>query len=188
MSAIDHSDLGSTRPIRLVAFCIDFGLLSAVVAILWFVFAIVRTFVGIGSRLGAPSGRSVGVMAGATLLNLALGFLLWLVIGLVVGGYFVGLLQLQGQTLGMRLLDLVVVAEDGTEITQMQAIQRTAVLLAPLPLMALSSVLIPIVGFFIALCLMGGWLLVEAALLVTDDDAQRLGDRLAGTLVVEEQF
>ncbi|MDS0261676.1 RDD family protein [Haloarcula sp. S1CR25-12] len=173
-----------------MAFLVDFTLSSVVAATLWFVFAVIRTLVGVGSSLGAVAADSPGTaaMVGSSLLDLALGFALWLLIALVVGGYFVVQLQLKGQTLGMRLLDLVVVSEDGTAITRQQALERTAVLLAPLPLMALSSVLVPLVGFFIALFLMTVWLLVEAAVLVLDEDAQRLGDRVAGTLVVEESL
>jgi uncharacterized RDD family membrane protein YckC len=188
MSAIDPSTVASVRATRVLAFLVDFVLLTVVTAMLWFVFFVLRAFVGIGSMLGTQSGGSASTAAvvGASLLDLTLGFVMWAVIALVVGGYFVATLQAWGQTLGMRLLDLLVVDDDGSEITQAQAIKRTAVLLVPIPLMALSSVLVPLVGFPIALTMMAGWLLVEAAVLFVDDDAQRLGDRVAGTLVVEE--
>lgn len=185
MSAIDHSEAVSVRTTRVVAFLIDFALLSVLSVGLWFVFFVLRTLVGVGSMAAADS-PSPGVSLGASLLSIVLGLTLWVVLVALVGGYFTLMLQLKGQTLGMRLLDVVVVSEDGDTVTQKQALVRTAVLLAPMPLMALSAVFIPLFGFLLALCLMAGWLLVEAAVLFTDDDAQRLGDRFAGTLVVEE--
>ena len=51
--------------------------------------------------------------------------------------------------------------------------------------MALSAVFVPLIGLPIALFLMIGWLAFEAAVLFVDDDAQRFGDRLANTVVVD---
>jgi uncharacterized RDD family membrane protein YckC len=51
--------------------------------------------------------------------------------------------------------------------------------------MALVGVVLGFFGFIIAVGMMGAWLLVEAAVLVVSDDSQRLGDKVAGTYVVE---
>ncbi|WP_167768594.1 RDD family protein [Haloarcula amylovorans] len=184
MPAAQCSTAESAREDRIIAFLVDFVLLTIVTVLIWGVFAVVSmglNFVG----MSAAGPDSTAAVAGTFLLGLALSVLQWGVIGLAVGSYFVYFLNDRGQTFGMGLTDVVVVSEDGTAITREQAIKRTLVLLAPMPLMALVSVVVPLVGFLLALFMMVGWLAVEALLLVTDDDAQRLGDRVAGTLVVE---
>ncbi|QIO21560.1 RDD family protein [Haloarcula sp. JP-L23] len=180
-----NPDPASVRDDRVLGFLLDFALLTVATVVVWVVFTGVRMLVTTGGAMGAPTVDSPGTMLGMVALGFALSLLQWAVIGLVVGGYFVYFLTDGGQTLGMRVAGVVLVGEDGGPVTRDQTIQRTAVLLAPLPLMALASVFIPFVGFVLALMLMGGWLTVEALLLFTDDDAQRLGDRIANTLVVE---
>lgn len=184
MSGPDLTSAASVRAARLFAFLVDFVLLSILSAILWFVVFVLRILVSAGSA--GVAGDSPASAVGASLVGVVLGLGLWAVLTLLVGAYFVVQLQLKGQTLGMRLLDLVVVSEGGGPVTQRQALVRTAVLLVPMPLMAVAAVFIPLFGFLVALAILAGWLLVEAAILLVDDDAQRLGDKVAGTLVVEE--
>jgi len=187
----------SAREDRLLAFALDFLLLTFATALIWFAFSLVRVLVGAGTAFGAAalSGSasagssqamgSAGAMVGSMILSWGIGVVQWAVIGLVLTAYFTLLVERDGQTLGMRATDVTVRAADGTACTRSQALRRTAVLLAPLPLMALSSVFIPIVGLPLALFVMVGWLVVEAVLIFTDDSAQRLGDRFADTVVVE---
>lgn len=184
----------SARGNRLIAFLIDFTLLTIATMLIWGLFLIPRALVGAGSMFGAMAmseggGTTVGSAAsiGAMILGYGVALLQWVVIGIVLTGYFVFLLKRRGQTLGMMATDVTVRGESGAACTQSQAIKRTGALLAPLPLMALCAVFIPLVGLPIALFMMVGWLLLEAALLVTDDRAQRLGDRVANTVVVEAQ-
>jgi uncharacterized RDD family membrane protein YckC len=162
-------------------------LLTVVTTLIWGVFFVLRTLVGVGSTVasGASSSGASAAGAGLTILGILLGLVMWVLLVAVVGGYYALLVTSRGQTLGMQLLDVTVVSGTGGPVTQNQSIKRTAVLLAPMPLMALSSLFIPLVGFPLALAMMGGWLLVEAAVLFVDDDAQRLGDRVADTYVVE---
>lgn len=181
---------------RLGAYLVDFLLLTVVTALVWFVFTVVRTLVGIGGRVAAeagsagpaaagPSEGGLAALVGASLLQVLLGFVQWAVIGLALAGYFVLLQEGDGQTLGKRLTDVAVVSADGSAADRSQLVKRTAVLLAPLPLMAVSAVIVPIVGLPIALALMTGWLGLEALLMAVDDEGRRLGDRFAGTRVVQ---
>jgi|GEM_PF-1137981 len=186
----------SAREDRVLAFVVDFCLLTVATAFVWFVFSIVRVLVGVGSVFGAAalsepgsaaasSMGSAAASVGILIASYGIALVQWLVIGLVLVAYFTLLLERDGQTLGMDLTDVVVVSEDGTACTRSQALRRTAVLLAPLPVMALSSVFIPLVGLPLALFMMVGWLAVEAVVLFTDEKAQRLGDQFADTVVVE---
>jgi uncharacterized RDD family membrane protein YckC len=187
MSEEALSSVESARVNRVLAFIVDFLLLSVVTALTWFVFFILRGIVGAGSIL-ASSGESPAAAATGTglgILGIVLSLVMWALLIAIIRGYFTYLTQRSGQTLGMRLLDVSVVDANGGPVTQKQALKRTALLLAPMPLMALSSAIIPLLGFPIALVMMGGWLLVEAAVLFVDDQAQRLGDRVANTYVVE---
>jgi len=176
----------SARTDRILAFLLDFLLLNVVTALIWGVFFVLRLVVGVGSLVASSSSSSGMSAAGAGLgvLGLLLGAVMWVLIIAVVGAYYALLVESRGQTLGMQLLDVTVVNGSGGPITRSQSLKRTAVLLAPMPLMALSSLFIPF-GFVIALGLMGLWLAVEAAVLFVDDNAQRLGDQFADTYVVE---
>jgi len=197
MPSTTHQSAVSARGDRLLAFLLDFSLLTAATVAIWFVFLVLRLLTGFAGMVGlaalrdaASAGGSATVATpvaslGTMVLGYGLGLLQWAVIGLVLAGYFVYFLSRRGQTIGMRATDVVVRSADGTACTQSQAITRTAVLLAPLPVMALSSVFIPIAGFPLALLVMVGWLAVEAVVLYTDDSARRLGDRFADTVVVE---
>jgi len=193
MSTAQLDSAVSARGSRLLAFLIDFFLLTIVTAVIWFVFSIITGVVGAGSMLGAAamsdggtaSGMGTAASLGSMALSYGLRLLQWVVIGAVLGGYFTLMLDSRGQTLGMSVTDVTLLSENGSAPTRSQALKRTAVLLAPLPVMALVSVFIPLIGLPIALFLMVGWLAVEAVMLFIDDDAQRLGDRLADTVVVE---
>lgn len=187
----------SARESRVLAFLIDFVLLTIVTAMIWVVFLVIRTLVGFGGMLGMAALSGSGTAAGSStavtpaaslgsvVLGWGLGLIQWVLIGLVLFGYFTFMLESRGQTLGMSITDVTLVSEDSTDPTQSQAMKRTAVLLAPLPLMALSSVFIPLVGLPLALFMMVAWLAIEAVVLFVDDSAQRLGDRFADTLVVD---
>lgn len=159
---------------RILAFVIDFVVLSLVTGLIWGLFLIVKAAVGV-EIFDEPSAQSAIV-----------GLVQWAVIALAVGGYFVVLLDIQGQTLGKTVTGVVAVDTSGDPLTQSQAIKRTIVLLAPLPVMAGASVFIHWFGFPIALAIMSGWLALEALVLLLGDDDQRLGDRVAGTIVVTE--
>lgn len=173
---------------RLIAYLVDFTLLSAVTFALWLVSVVLGTALAIGVSAGTAAGpgsdpSGAGFLA-QSLAGFVIGIGLWAVIGAVVFGYFTYLDGATKGTLGKRLMDVVVAREDGSQVTTSETAKRTAVLMAPFPVMVFLAVIVPL-GFLIAVMLMVGWLVVEAALIATDDDKQRLGDRFAGTVVVE---
>lgn len=173
---------------RIVAFVIDFTLLAVASAFVWLVFSVIEAVIGLGGMVAAGSpGASDGVMAGVTAVSLLLTLAMWVVIGALLLAYF-GFLAAEGrQTLGMRMIDVEVVDADGGPVSVQQGFLRAAVLLAPLPLMALLDAVVPL-GFLLALVVMAGWLLVELAVMAVSADHQRLGDRLADTYVVEDDL
>ncbi|WP_256298728.1 RDD family protein [Haloarchaeobius salinus] len=168
-------------PNRVMAFGVDWVILSLLSAVIWFLFWMVRAVLAIG---GAASDGSVGTGLGVLAILLAL--VQWALIGVALLAYFTLLQTRSGQTLGMNLLDVKVVAADGSPVTRKQALVRNAVLIAPLPLMAVVSVFVPVIGFPLAFAMMVGWLLVELGAMFVLGDGQRIGDRLADTFVVEE--
>jgi uncharacterized RDD family membrane protein YckC len=192
MSSTQLDSAVSARGNRLLAFLIGFFLPTVVTAVIWAVFSMITGIVDAGSMLGAAAlsdgGTASGVGTAASLGSMALTdgprLLQWVVLGAVLGGSFTLTLENRGQTPGMSVTEGTLLNENGGAPTQSQALKRTAVLLAPLPVMALVSVSIPLTGLPIALLLLVGWLGVEAVTLFTDDSTQRLGDRLADTVVV----
>lgn len=196
MSTADQTQ--SATGDRLLAFLIDFLLLAFVSAIVYGLFWIVSTIIGSVAGITAlGAGSATGsdtAMAGASLLGigirLLLGLLKWTVIFGILGGYFVFLQRGDGQTLGKSIMDVSVVSTDGGAATRNQLIKRTAVLIAPFPviyLMVVVGTVISVLGLFvdpIAFVLLLGWLVVEAAVMVVRDGS-RLGDSIANTAVVE---
>lgn len=166
---------------RLAAYLIDFGLLSAVAVVLWFVSWIVTTVLVVGA---AGSGSDAAFAAG-TFAGLIMNLFLWPVIGVIVLGYFTYLDGSAGGTLGKRVMDVVVAGQDGSPASMRDAGIRTVVLMVPFPLMALLGIVLGAFGFVVDLFLMFGWLAVEAAVLFVSDDHRRLGDRAAGTVVLK---
>lgn len=179
--AMDTADEGVAD--RLVAYLVDFALLTVVAFAIWLLFVVVALVIGavLGSTAGPDSGA--GVLATGA-VGLLFGLATWVAIAAAVGGYFT-YMDADGQTFGKRLREVVVVTADGEPAGTRETAIRTAVLLAPLPVMALLQVFLSFVGFFLALGLMAGWLAVEAAALGLTEDHRRLGDRAAGTVVVK---
>lgn len=168
---------------RLVGYLVDFALLSAAAFAIWLLFAVVAVVVRAttGSGTGTPGNASI---LETNAVGLLLGLTMWALVGAVVVGYFTAM-DADGGTLGKRLREVVVVTEDGDPAGAKETAVRTAVLLAPLPVMALLQVFLSLVGFVLALGVMAGWLAVEAGALALADDNRRLGDRAAGTVVVK---
>ncbi|MFB6175689.1 MAG: RDD family protein, partial [Halobaculum sp.] len=82
--------------------------------------------------------------------------------------YFVYLEGSRGQTVGKQLVNIVVVTEDGDHIGYGEAVVRTLLRM------------IDAIGFVFPY-------LVGLLLIATSDRGQRLGDRLAGTVVVRTE-
>jgi len=177
--AMDTAD--EAVPDRLVAYLIDFTLLSALAFVVWLVgFAVSIALLGASGSMDPNSGASAAASIGTMLVRAVV----WLVIGGAVFGYFT-LLDAGGQTFGKRFSDVVVATTDGGSPAKTATAIRTAVLLLPMPVMAGAYVLLGGLGFVLTVPLMIAWLAIEAAVLYVSDDHQRLGDRFAGTVVVE---
>ena len=113
----------------------------------------------IGYAVAAATG---GFTPTGFALEGAPAFLVFALTMIVGFGYFIGLEARSGQTIGKRLMGIRVVSEDGTPIT-MQA-------------SAVRNVLRVVDGLFVYL--------VGTVFVATSEKKQRLGDRLADTVVV----
>ncbi|WP_058993797.1 RDD family protein [Haloarcula sp. CBA1127] len=187
MAATVAENAVEARGDRVVAYLIDFAILSAVAFGLWLVTFVLNTVLSVGAMAAAspesPGAMGSGSMMAAGLLGIVINFALWLAIGAVLVYYF-GYYAETNETVGKRSQNVAVVDETGSPPSQRDRLVRTAVLLAPFPIMLLLGGVLGGFGFVFALVLMAGWLLVEAAVMFVSDDAQRLGDRVAGTYVV----
>lgn len=171
---------------RAVAYLLDFSLLSVVAFALWIVTFVINMVLAVGASSAVATGSSdlaTGSFMATALIGIVVNAVLWLAIGAVLVWYFVYYAD-DGQTVGKRSQDVTVVAEDGSAPSKRQRLSRTAILLAPFPFMALLGAIFGGFGFVIALFLMAAWLVVEALVTFVSDDAQRIGDRVAGTYVV----
>lgn len=170
---------------RLVSYLIDFVLLAAVAFGLWLVGGVLNAGASAAiSVLAAdvvPEYSTELVMVGG-LVDVGITLGVWVVLGATLLAYFTYLDAGEG-TFGKRFNDLEVVTEDGSPLTKRETAIRTAILLAPLPVMALADAFLPL-GFTLALFMMGGWLVIEAAMMHVNDGGQRIGDQVAGTVVV----
>jgi uncharacterized RDD family membrane protein YckC len=165
---------------RLVAYLIDFVLLSVGATAVWGIgFGIQFAIIGVTGSIEPGSDPSAAASLAAILVRLVV----WTIIAGLVFGYFT-LLDAGGQTIGKSQQDVVVATADGDLASKKHTALRTAVLLVPLPVMAGGSILLSFLGFGLTVPLMFGWLGVEALVLYVSDSSQRLGDRLASTQVV----
>lgn len=128
---------------RLVAFVID----ALIVVILIGIITFIGSFLGDFLRV---QNRTLRLLQFATIM-ISLG---------VNIGYYVGLWQLAGMTIGKRIMGLIVVAEDGGRITFGKAIRRY-------------------VGYYISAILMLGYVWI-----LLDPRRQGWHDKLAGTFVL----
>ena len=110
-----------------------------------------------GSTSGEASGAGFALEGGAAFLYFLLAFALWL-------GYYTYLEGSSGATIGKRILGLQVVNLDGSKIDMRQALIRNLLRIVD--------------GLFTYL--------VGAILVWTSPTRQRLGDRVAGTIVVRK--
>lgn len=166
------------RSDRVLASLFDLALLGVAVFVAWLVAAgALVALVGVSTDLGTPGADAgqAGAVARATL---------WVGVGVLVFWYFTYLDGATAGTVGKRVMNVSVRTADGSRPGLAATARRTAVLMLPFPPMALLDVLLGPYGFVLALFVMAVWLLVEAAVLAVGDDGQRLGDRLAGTVVV----
>ncbi|SFR88479.1 RDD family protein [Halomicrobium zhouii] len=172
---------------RLVAYLIDFALLSGAAFVLWIIAAVVSSVLSFGAGMGMDAADPAAVTSGSLLATMAVNVVvygvLWLAIGAILVWYFVYYAD-DGQTFGKRSQDVAVVSDDGAAPSKRQRWIRAGILLAPFPLMALLGAVLQGLGFVFAAFIMAVWLVIEAAVMFLSDDGQRIGDRAANTYVV----
>lgn len=142
--------------IRFVAILIDVIILAIITGI-------------ITAPFNTPSSISVTNTTGVPMVSVSPNPLAWvggLVSALVNFLYFVLLQGAYGQTVGKMLVKIKVVREDGSKISYVDAVVRTIL------------ALIDLIPYFIPY-------LLGAILIWTSDTKQRLGDRVAHTVVVK---
>ena len=173
---------------RLVAYLIDFAILSVGAFVLWLVSFAVNSVITLGATSGmssaGPSSFSSGSFIATALIGMAINAVLWLAIGALLVWYFVYYADGE-ETFGKRSQDVTVVDENGGAPSRRQRLIRTGLLLLPFPVMALLGAVLGGVGFVLAVFIMAAWLAVELVVLFASDDGQRLGDRVANTYVVD---
>jgi|AntRauMinimDraft_4_1070384.scaffolds.fasta_scaffold00018_66 uncharacterized RDD family membrane protein YckC len=125
----------------------------------------------VGARVGAQivdNIVTVAALLGVFFAGMAAGLpgMLSLFLGVAVGGYYMFLLEgaWDGKTLGKHLFGIKVVTEDGSECGYVDSLVR--------------NVLQIVDGFF--------YYAVGLVLMASSDKRQRLGDRVADTVVVPE--
>lgn len=146
--------------------------------------------------LPSPARADLGRRAVAALLDASIAWLLALAVpgigGLAGAAYLLFRDGLEfdfmdHRSVGKQLLKLRLAREDGGPIDLWVSVRRNwTISLAPLT-MTLS--VLPLIGLLLAPVVMAAALLlgaVELLVLLTDDRGRRLGDRLAGTLLLEE--
>lgn len=134
----------------------------------------------------AVLGAGPGPTGGVTLAGAVVWALTWVAVLGVAGGYLVAGYALAGQSLGQRLVDLVVVTETGEPLDAGAATLRAGVRLAPIPVVAVLALLLGFTGAFVGVAVVGAWLLVDLVAVLADGAGRSLGDRLAGTVVARE--
>ena len=136
---------------------------------------------------GSPERRKAGVLK-RILARLVDGLVAW-AFALVLPplGILVGLLYLavadgvqKGQSLGKMVFGLEVVMEDGSPCDLKASIYRNI----PFEL-ALLFAAVPLLGWILLIIAGIPILLIELWLVIADHSGSRLGDRIAGTTVVE---
>lgn len=164
---------------RVVAFAIDALVVGTLWALLW----------GGGVAIRASVDGSLALLdGGGSTVGVAVWAVTWLAVTGVAFLYFAWPLAVAGQSLGKRMSDLVVVTDGGDPCRWRAAGVRTGVLLAPAPLLALLTLALGALGAVVGGGLVVAWLVVELLVALLDDDHRRLGDRLAGTVVVRESL
>lgn len=86
----------------------------------------------------------------------------------------------KNMSIGKRVMEIRVVKTDGSDITVGDSVRRNLIL-------SLGSIMgiVPVIGWIMGSVLALAAAVLETVLVLTDPQGRRLGDRLAGTIVVE---
>ena len=133
----------------------------------------------------------IGKRAVAAIIDIVISYIIGLIpiIGGLIGAAYMALRDgftfepFVGQSLGKKLLNLrAVVVESGENCDYMLSIKRNLPFIIPMIFMV-----IPVVGWIIGAVLWIIALIIEIILVITDENGERLGDKIAGTRVIEIQ-
>jgi uncharacterized RDD family membrane protein YckC len=135
------------------------------------------------------SKADIGKRAVAAIIDVVISYIIGFVpiIGWLIGAAYMALRDgftfepVVGQSLGKKLLNLkAVVIDSGQKCDYMTSIRRNLPFIIPMVFMA-----VPVIGWIIGAVVWALALVVEVILVVTDENGDRLGDRIAGTRVIE---
>lgn len=160
---------------RAGAFAVDLFLTGSVMIGLWLLFLLLQL------TLLGPEDDILGAFA------ISIRGVSWVLLAVVVGTYFVAFDSQFGGTIGKRAMGLTVASTRGESIGVGRAGIRTAVLMAPLPLVALLEMFLWILGLPVGILVWIGWVVAEGAVARFTDRHRRLGDLVAGTVVVADE-
>ena len=120
-------------------------------------------------------------------LAVALRGFQWVLFTGMIAAYFLVLDGRFDGTIGKRIAGVTVATADGEPAGYKEVAIRTATLLLPIPLVAASHMFLWIFGPSLSLPAWVVWLGFETLVAILDDDRRRIGDYLAGTVVVEAE-
>ena len=142
-----------------------------------------------------PSGpqeltkADIGKRAVAAIIDIVISYIVGLIpaIGWLIGAAYMALRDgftfepVDGQSLGKKLLNLrAVVVETGRRCDYVLSIKRNLPFIIPMIFMV-----IPVVGWIIGAVLYLVAIIIEIILVITDENGERIGDKIAGTRVIE---
>jgi uncharacterized RDD family membrane protein YckC len=131
----------------------------------------------------------IGKRALAAIVDIVISYVIGLipVIGWLIGAAYMALRDgftfepVDGQSLGKKLVNVrAVVASTGQRCDYMLSIKRNLPFIIPMIFMV-----IPVIGWLIGAILWVVAIVIEVILVITDENGERIGDKIAGTRVVE---
>ena len=131
----------------------------------------------------------IGKRAVAAIIDIVISYIVGPipVIGWLIGAAYMALRDgftfepVNGQSLGKKLLNLrALVVETGQRCDYVLSIKRNLPFIIPMIFMV-----IPVVGWLIGAILYLVAIIIEVILVITDENGERIGDKIAGTRVIE---
>ena len=167
---------------RFLANLIDTGIQMAIYVGIWIVFGLLALLIGLSAGAVAISLGAFFAEAQVALALIAAFIVLW--------GYFIWFETVwNGQTPGKRQMGLRVVRDGGYPINIYAAIVRNLIrLMDGMPIVALGLIIAGVVGHQTLTAATGGIvILIPLLCLMLSARYQRLGDFIAGTMVVKQR-
>ena len=167
---------------RFLANLIDTGIQMAIYVGIWIVFGLLALLIGLSAGAVAISLGAFFAEAQVALALIAAFIVLW--------GYFIWFETVwNGQTPGKRQMGLRVIRDGGYPINIYAAIVRNLIrLMDGMPIVALGLIIAGVVGHQTLTAATGGIvILIPLLCLMLSARYQRLGDFIAGTMVVKQR-